>query len=58
VPRLVIDGGFEVGLTSGGSHRHAFVGATYSIANLYPGWHRRRSSSPANQYEKSIRSRL
>ena len=23
VPRLVIDGGFEVGLTSGGPHRHA-----------------------------------
>jgi len=35
VPRLVIDGGFEAGLTSGGPHRHAFVGATYSIANLY-----------------------
>jgi hypothetical protein len=58
VPRLVIDGGFEVGLTSGGPHRHAFVGVTYSIANLYPGWQRRRSNSPANQYEKSIRSRL
>jgi hypothetical protein len=48
VPRLVIDGGFEVGLTSGGPHRHAFVGATYSIANLYPGWRRRRSSNPAD----------
>jgi hypothetical protein len=35
VPRLVIDGGFEAGLTSGGPHRHVFVGATYSIANLY-----------------------
>jgi hypothetical protein len=35
VPRLVIDGGFEAGLTSRGPHRHAFVGATYSIANLY-----------------------
>jgi len=35
VPRLVIDGGFEAGLTSGGPHRHAFFGATYSIANLY-----------------------
>jgi hypothetical protein len=35
VPRLVIDGGFEAGLTSGGPHRHAFLGATYSIANLY-----------------------
>lgn len=41
-PRLVIDGGFEVGLTSGGPHRHAFFGATYSIANLYPGWRRKR----------------
>jgi hypothetical protein len=38
LPRLVIDGGFEVGLTSGGPHRHAFVGATYSIANLYLAW--------------------
>jgi hypothetical protein len=43
IPRLVIDGGFEAGLTSGGPHRHAFFGATYSIANLYPGWHRKRS---------------
>jgi hypothetical protein len=48
VPRLVIDGGFESGLTSGGPHRHAFVGATYSIANLYSGHGRKRSSSPAN----------
>lgn len=44
-PRLVIDAGFEAGLTSGGPHRHAFVGATYSIANLYPGWRRRRPSA-------------
>jgi len=49
VPRLVIDGGFEAGLTSGGPHRHAFVGATYSIGNLYPGWRRKRSSSPAER---------
>lgn len=35
VPRLVLDGGFEAGLTQGGPHRHAFVGATYSLANLY-----------------------
>jgi len=42
-PRLVIDGGFEMGLSSGGPHRHAFFGATYSIANLYPGWRRRQS---------------
>jgi Putative MetA-pathway of phenol degradation len=46
-PRLVIDGGFEAGLGSGGPHRHAFIGMTYSIANLYPGWRRRRSSSVA-----------
>jgi hypothetical protein len=37
-PRLVIDGGFEGGLSSGGPHRHVFAGLTYSIANLYPGW--------------------
>ncbi len=41
LPRLVIDGGIEVGLTSGGPHRHAFVGATYSIANLYLAWRRK-----------------
>jgi len=34
-PRLVIDGGVEIGLSSGGPHRHAFVGVTYSIANVY-----------------------
>jgi len=34
-PRLVIDGGFEMGLTSGGPHRHVFVGFTYSIVNVY-----------------------
>ena len=48
-PRLVIDGGFEVGLTSWGPNLHAFAGATYSIANLYPGWRRRESASPANR---------
>ena len=41
-PRFVIDGGFETGLTSGGPHRHAFGGITYSIANLYLGWQRRQ----------------
>lgn len=45
-PRLVIDGGFEGGLTSGGPHRHVFAGLTYSIANLYPGWRQRKLSSP------------
>jgi hypothetical protein len=44
--RFVIDGGFEVGLTSGGPHRHAFGGITYSIANLYPGWRRRQTTNP------------
>ena len=45
LPRLVIDGGFEAGLTSGGPHRHAFVGATYAIGNLYRAL-RNRSSRP------------
>lgn len=44
VPRLVIDGGFEAGLTSAGPHRHVFVGFTYSITNLYRDW--RRGQSP------------
>ena len=43
-PRLVIDGGFEAGLTSGGPHRHAFFGATYSIGNFYPGRPRKNST--------------
>ncbi len=43
-PRLVMDGGFEGGLTSGGPHRHVFAGFTYSIGTLYPGWRRHRSS--------------
>jgi hypothetical protein len=43
-PRLVIDGGFEAGLTSGGPHRHLFAGFTYSIGNLYPGWRSRQAS--------------
>jgi len=48
-PRLVIDGGFEAGLTSGGPHRHAFAGMTYSIANLYPGWRRRTAGRGATE---------
>jgi hypothetical protein len=44
IPRLVIDGGFEAGLTSGGPHRHAFAGATWAIANLYPGRRKQRHS--------------
>lgn len=50
VPRLVIDGGFEVGLSSGGPHRHAFVGATYSIANLYPGRRRKPLRNPSDAW--------
>ena len=49
IPRLVIDGGFEAGLTTGGPHRHAFMGATYALGNLYPGWRRRRSSTRDDQ---------
>jgi hypothetical protein len=50
LPRLVIDGGFEAGLTSGGPHRHVFAGFTYSIAELYRAGRRRnsRSSREAN----------
>jgi hypothetical protein len=44
-PRLVIDSGYELGLTAGGPHRHVFAGLTYSIANLYPGA-RHRSPTP------------
>lgn len=44
-PRLVIDAGFEGGITSSGPHRHAFFGLTYSIANLYAR-RRIRSRSP------------
>ncbi len=43
-PRLVVDAGFETGLTSGGPHRHVFAGATYSIGEFYPGWRQRRRS--------------
>ena len=52
-PRLVIDGGFELGLTSGGPHRHVFFGATYSIANLYRAWRRRRATVPSILSPKS-----
>jgi outer membrane putative beta-barrel porin/alpha-amylase len=49
VPRLVIDAGFEAGLISGGPHRHAFFGATYSIANLYLALRRKRPRSTNNR---------
>lgn len=44
-PRLVIDAGFETGLTPGGPHHHAFFGATYSIANLYRTFRRKRAQA-------------
>jgi hypothetical protein len=44
-PRLVVDSGFEAGLTSGGPHRHVFAGFTYSIGNLYPGYKRKRAGN-------------
>lgn len=47
IPRLVLDAGFEVGLTSGGPHRHAFFGVTYSIGNLYSGRRRKPSRNPS-----------
>lgn len=37
-PRLVIDSGWEAGLSSAAPQKHFFVGLTYSIAELYPGW--------------------
>jgi hypothetical protein len=47
-PRLVVDGGFEAGFTSGAPHLHEFLGATYSLGNLYPGWRRKRSRRRAD----------
>jgi Putative MetA-pathway of phenol degradation len=44
-PRLVIDSGLEVGLTSGAPEKHLFLGFTYSIVELYPGWRKRTRSS-------------
>ena len=46
-PRLVIDAGFEVGLSHGAPRQHFFVGVTYAIANIYSALHPRRSSSSA-----------
>jgi len=46
VPRLVVDGGFETGLSAGGPHRHAFFGATYSIGNVYRGLRKRSGIAP------------
>jgi len=43
-PRLVIDGGLEAGLSSGAPQKHLFVGFTYSVAELYPGWRKKATS--------------
>jgi hypothetical protein len=40
--RLVFDGGVEAELSNEGPHRHIFARFTHAIANLYPGWRRRR----------------
>jgi hypothetical protein len=34
-PRLVLDSGIDVGVTSGSPGKHFFVGMTYAIADLY-----------------------
>ena len=44
-PRLVIDSGLEAGLSSAAPQKHFFVGFTYSIAELYPGWRRRAGAT-------------
>jgi|GEM_PF-399273 hypothetical protein len=46
--RLVIDSGFESELISGAPRLHVFVGATYSIANLYPRRRRKQAANRAN----------
>ena len=35
LPRLVVDGGIDVGLTHGAPQKRFFAGVTYSITNLY-----------------------
>jgi hypothetical protein len=58
-PRLVIDSGYEATLTAGGPHRHVFVGVTYSIANLYPGWKRRHADGKLSTAENlSVNARF
>jgi hypothetical protein len=47
-PRLVIDSGWEVGLSAGAPQKHFFAGFTYSIAELYPGW-RKKTSVPSHR---------
>lgn len=47
-PRLVIDGGVEVGLIAGGPRRRIFAGVTYSITNLYLAFRRNRSAPPSS----------
>jgi len=35
LPRLVVDGGIDVGLTHGAPQKRFFAGVTYSITNIY-----------------------
>ncbi|MGB0036092.1 MAG: transporter, partial [Candidatus Acidiferrales bacterium] len=46
-PRLVLDGGIDTGLTHGATQKRFFVGMTYSIANLYPGFKRHQAGGNA-----------
>jgi len=34
-PRLILDTGLDVGVTSGAPQRRVFIGVTYAIANVY-----------------------
>ena len=46
-PRLVLDAGFEIGLSHGAPRQHFFVGVTYAIANIYSGLRPRQAGSGA-----------
>jgi hypothetical protein len=35
LPRLVVDGGIDVGITHGAPQKRFFAGVTYSITNIY-----------------------
>jgi Putative MetA-pathway of phenol degradation len=46
-PRLVVDGGIDVGLSSAAPNKRVFAGVTYSIANLYSAVKRRHAGGQA-----------
>jgi hypothetical protein len=39
-PRLVLDAGFDIGVSHDAPRKRAFVGVTYALANVYS-WMRR-----------------